>query len=412
MYSQAMAAEKNLVIQELKGTARENGAGAAPEKEEDVLLKCVYSLTSSLDIEQVLEEVLRELGAYFRAEHTYILILGDDMERTEYLKEWRRDGLPSKTSIPLALLQQIKNQMAVTDISKIAGIYPEETEILRAEGIFSFQVVSMDKVHNGISGYIGVENGARHMERTTVLHFVRHFVGYEIMRRRLHEKQEYLSYHDALTGLENRNSFLSYRDSLSEDTLISLGVVSADINGLKQLNTQYGHDYGDYMVKFTGRVMREKFKGGRIFRFAGDEFLAVFENLSQKAFSDCVEDMRVLMEASYPSSISLGAVWTDTEMSLEHAITRADERMLLAKQEYYRSSQNIAKHYDPAMLKKLLKDIQDGRYHMFLQPKAEISTCRIVGAEALVRYIDSDGKIVGPAQFIPQLEQAVNVLDA
>ncbi len=96
-------------------------------------------------------------------------------------------------------------------------------------------------------------------------------------------------------------------------------------------------------------------------------------------------------------------------MSLEHAITRADERMLLAKQEYYRSSQNIAKHYDPAMLKKLLKDIQDGRYHMFLQPKAEISTCRIVGAEALVRYIDSDGKIVGPAQFIPQLEQAGNV---
>ncbi len=105
-------------------------------------------------------------------------------------------------------------------------------------------------------------------------------------------------------------AYLTYRDSLSEDTLISLGVVSADINGLKQLNTQYGHDYGDYMVKFTGRVMREKFKGGRIFRFAGDEFLAVFENLSQKAFSDCVEDMRAAMEASYPSSISLGAVWT------------------------------------------------------------------------------------------------------
>ncbi|BFL45748.1 diguanylate cyclase [Lactonifactor longoviformis] len=409
MYSQVMAAEKNLVIQELKDTGRENAEEAGPEKEEDVLLKCVYSLTSSMDFEQVLEEILRELGTYFRAEHTYILILGDDMERTEYLKEWRRDGIPTKSSIPFELLQQIKNQMAVTDIGEIAGIYPEEAEILREQGISSFQVVSMDKVHNGIAGYIGVENGARHMERTTVLHSVRHFVGYEIMRRRLHEKQEYLSYHDALTGLENRNSYLAYRDGLSEDTLISLGVVSADINGLKQLNTQYGHDYGDYMVKFTGRVMREKFKGGRIFRFAGDEFLAVFENLSQKAFLDCVEDMRAAMEASYPSSISLGAVWTDTEMNLEHAITRADERMLLAKQEYYRSSQNIAKHYDPAMLKKLLKDIQDGRFRMFLQPKAEISTCRIVGAEALVRYADSDGKIVGPAQFIPQLEQAGNV---
>lgn len=379
------------------------------EESENILMQCICSFAASRDFDKVMERVLAKLGEYYRADHVYMITLTDEQDRIEYLKEWRKDGDSRNVSLPLEFLLRTKEQLAAADLNEIEGTDPGEYQRLKELGIHSFQIVPLKEAHIGILGYLAVENGARHMDDKVVLFSVGHFVEYEIMRRKLQDRQEYLSGHDALTGLENRNSYLTYRDSLSEDALISLGVVSVDINGLKQLNTQYGHDYGDYMVKFTARMMRDKLKGGRVFRFAGDEFLAVFENLSKETFDSCVGEMKAAMEAAYPSSISHGAVWTDNDMNLEECISRADERMLIAKQEYYKGAQNIGKRYDPAMLKRLVKDLEDGRFQMYLQPKAEIATCRIMGAEALVRYTEPDGRVVGPAQFIPQLEQSGNI---
>ena len=83
-----------------------------------------------------------------------------------------------------------------------------------------------------------------------------------------------------LTNLLNRNSYIQYSTSLKEDTLISLGVLSADINGLKKVNIAYGHDAGDRLVKQTADILKNQFYDSQVFRFAGDEFMVVSENLT------------------------------------------------------------------------------------------------------------------------------------
>ena len=78
-----------------------------------------------------------------------------------------------------------------------------------------------------------------------------------ILLQKMQKQQEYLSYHDDLTGLMNRNSFVRYMSDVQKKEHKSLGAVSVDINGLKNFNREFGHEYGDEVVIRVGEVLEE-----------------------------------------------------------------------------------------------------------------------------------------------------------
>lgn len=216
---------------------------------------------------------------------------------------------------------------------------------------------------------------------------------------------EQARYRDSLTGLLNRNSYLQYVDHLIPEALISLGIISLDINGLKYVNTHYGHAEGDQVVCRTAQVMQKVFYEAQVFRLAGDEFLVIYENFTAEAIEERIKALTEQVEKFHSYGVSSGFVWSSTEINMLAMTQESDERMMVAKRRYYKEVGVMAKHHDPKAEKALLEDITAGRYEMFLQPKASVLNNMVTGAEALVRYRDKNGTIVSPDRFIPGLEQ-------
>ena len=97
-----------------------------------------------------------------------------------------------------------------------------------------------------------------------------------------------LAYQDGLTGQGNRTAYLEHLDRAEQEKLQELGVVFLDINNLKKVNDQLGHDWGDRMIVSAAQVIAESFgKEGTVYRIGGDEFCVLIEGEnSQKRYQE------------------------------------------------------------------------------------------------------------------------------
>ncbi len=86
-----------------------------------------------------------------------------------------------------------------------------------------------------------------------------------------------LAYTDGLTNLNNRTAYLEQLEKYTAMDLVQLGIAFLDINNLKQINDNLGHEYGDELIIAAANVMRSSFgKYGKIYRIGGDEFCVLF----------------------------------------------------------------------------------------------------------------------------------------
>lgn len=161
-------------------------------------------------------------------------------------------------------------------------------------------------------------------------------IGNHLLLKRLH----ILSSRDMLTGLLNRNEMNYYIDALSigaQSLGKPVGVLFADLNGLKRTNDSLGHQTGDDLIRSATRVLRRVFRDEEIFRAGGDEFTvivvgATLDQMRQKA--------RLVMEYSREEERVSFAVGYHVEKdcrSVREALRLADERMYENKRAYYQA---------------------------------------------------------------------------
>lgn len=147
-----------------------------------------------------------------------------------------------------------------------------------------------------------------------------------------------LAYSDGLTNLGNRTAFLEQLDAYSKSHLPSLGVVFLDINNLKIVNDQKGHEMGDILIKEASDIIRNSFgKYGKCYRIGGDEFCVLLENENLKSiYEAALEDFRQLIvqtneNDSYSLEIQIAqgfSICTDTTREkIEETINQADQAM-------------------------------------------------------------------------------------
>lgn len=378
---------------------------------QEVLLRCAFSLMTSKDFERAIDSVLRQLAGYYGADCAFLVEFESGAEEWKQFymfpsdrKRTRKKQLPPDRAGTWHKWFISNNKLACENIEELKENFPDEYRRLKENGVHSIQAVVL-QADNEITGCLGIENPGKNRMDFDLLDSVKHFVINEMVKRNMQQDQEYLGYHDVLTNLLNRNSYIQYSTSLKEDTLISLGVLSADINGLKKVNIAYGHDAGDRLVKQTADILKNQFYDSQVFRFAGDEFMVVSENLTREVFRERIELVRMKVAESYAMGVSIGYAWADTEIRLDRLVAHADERMVIAKQNFYKREERESGRYNPHRMEGLKKVIQQGLFKMYLQPKAEISSGRVSGAEALVRFEDERLGIIGPDKFIPQLER-------
>ncbi len=169
----------------------------------------------------------------------------------------------------------------------------------------------------------------------------------------LYDKLADLMHDDPLTHVRNRVAYEKYKSSLEEKMLTNnecdFAIVLFDINNLKQINDNLGHELGDEYIKNCCRLICKVFKHSPVFRIGGDEFVAVLKGDDYNDRGELLDTFRSSMEAAQDSeslvdrvSIACGmAVMVgDTPEALNETFRIADERMYMNKAMMKKQMQN------------------------------------------------------------------------
>ena len=378
----------------------------------DTLVKSVMALNSNEDSYRTTRDILNNLAKHYGAQCACLIEL--DVYKGSLKEVYNCCGNIkcadlSKEEIYTKILRILhdKQRIFVKGSKSDEEVCEDTFARLHEDGLYGVYTSVLESEGKTV-GYLSMANPSKNRRDVMLFESIACILANDIIKRQNKEYQDYIKYHDDLTGLLNRNSYVDFVAGFSPDSTSSMGVLVADINGLRQINFVYGRERGDALVAFVGEVL-ESIPDSKAFRMSGDEFVLIGENLTLEAFQDRVKKVEALLDERYKDSVSTAYVWANGDINPDQLIVQADEKMLLIKQMFYRERERVTRYHDPHAERILIDDIKKGRYEMYLQPKAIVTTGEISGAEALVRYRDINGELVPPVRFIPQLEQTGDV---
>ena len=157
----------------------------------------------------------------------------------------------------------------------------------------------------------------------------------------LEKKLEMYAHTDMLTGLYNRNYLDEWIASSINPEMYPLCAVSADCDGLKNINDTYGHLIGDELLRLTASLFRVGLPEKAVmFRMGGDEFFIILPNTTQDECQKYIDSMkdtsRELLLKGRPISVSFGCCEVQSpSLSLMQAMDISDKRMYMEKSTKY-----------------------------------------------------------------------------
>ena len=153
-------------------------------------------------------------------------------------------------------------------------------------------------------------------------------------RKRTEEKLRYMLNHDTLTGLFNRAFFEEELARLERGRQFLLSIVMADIDGLKQVNDNYGHDAGDETLRRAAEVLRSTFRAeDLVARIGGDEFAVLLPHAPESVVDNTVERLRKAVISHNEQhgdpmlSLSIGTSTVHKGDAINIGKRKADQRM-------------------------------------------------------------------------------------
>lgn len=261
---------------------------------------------------------------------------------------------------------------------------------------------------------------------------ITHFIGVkeDITERKRYEKRlHHMATHDELTGLANRALLLErLAQSLHRayGTNRQVAVLLLDLDRFKVINDSLGHDFGDKLLGAVAKRLSKVVRAGDIIaRLGGDEFVVLLSEvdeastvawianqLLQRLTAPFIIDGREIMVTA-SMGICLSSPESDDGTTL---IRNADIAMYRAK-----SAGNNFAFYSPEMNRQIIETmelesalrlaLERKEFCLHYQPKVDLTSGRITGCEALVRWDHPLRGMVSPAEFIPLAEETGLIVD-
>jgi diguanylate cyclase (GGDEF)-like protein/PAS domain S-box-containing protein len=268
-----------------------------------------------------------------------------------------------------------------------------------------------------------------HNEEGKITNYVGVFSDVSAINQSLAELEQ-MSHFDPVTALPNRTLFherLQHSLELSKNTQLTIAVMVLDLDGFKTVNDSLGHSIGDLLLKqASSRFLSCVRSGDTVSRIGGDEFALILNDLRDPADAIIVSE-KLLSSFKKPFSLqganilltaSIGiSVSPQDSQTPEQLLKQADSAMYGAKE----SGRNNYRFYQPEMTQRaqqrldseyaLRRAVQNKEFEIWYQPKINLSTHTLVGAEALIRWRDPVRGLVPPTDFIPLAEQTGLITD-
>lgn len=243
-------------------------------------------------------------------------------------------------------------------------------------------------------------------------------------RKRVEQSIRHMAHHDALTGLPNRALFrdrLTHAMAQADRYHQKLAVMFLDLDRFKAINDTLGHNVGDQLLKIAAERLRSCVRDcDTVARLGGDEFTVIVEDIIEDHDAAAVAQ-KILDTLSQPFnlyghevfiSVSVGVtLYPSDDENADNLLRNADSAMYRAKEfgrnnyQFYVADMNV-KARERLMLESSLRRALDrGEFTLYYQPRVDLLSGRIIGAEALLRWRHPELGLVPPSEFIPILEE-------
>lgn len=242
--------------------------------------------------------------------------------------------------------------------------------------------------------------------------------------KRAEQRLRHLAAHDALTGLTNRSFFIAHLESAIEsarDESRELALFFLDLDRFKSVNDTAGHACGDTLLQSAAARLTDCIGPGDVIaRLGGDEFVILIDQrvegkriaLLAERLLQAMREPFDTVNGRYYLGVSIGvALYPHDGISGSDLLRSADAAMYRAKQngrnraQFYTAELNarLQRRY---MLENALRDARENNeLQLVYQPKYDLASHRIVGAEALLRWNSAKLGAISPVEFIPVAEE-------
>ncbi|WP_159695708.1 bifunctional diguanylate cyclase/phosphodiesterase [Massilia sp. 9I] len=245
-------------------------------------------------------------------------------------------------------------------------------------------------------------------------------------RKQAEEQLHHLAYYDELTGLPNRTLFARLVDQalmVAHRNDAAGCVLFVDLNRFKRINDTLGRRIGDDLLRQVAQRFRDTLRDEDVVaRLSGDEFaVGLFDIRQHFEATTVAQKLQAALDAPFMiggHDLRVGAsigisVYPQDGGEAETLLGLADIAMERAKQldanpdrsvAFYSQDMNQGMQERMRIESGLRQALGNGELTLYYQPKFEIGSDRIVGAEALVRWVHPERGIVPPGEFIPLAE--------
>jgi diguanylate cyclase (GGDEF)-like protein len=223
--------------------------------------------------------------------------------------------------------------------------------------------------------------------------------------------------------LPNRSyfqDFLGHALARAQREQSQVSLLFIDLDRFKHINDSQGHEVGDQVLRIVANRLGEQLRADDfVARLGGDEFAVILTHppasraarrVARKLNQVLAESFK-LGQRRYAIGASIGiSVYPDDGLDANTLLRQADLAMYQAKQrrsgfEYFSDELNRAAQQQLTLETGLRKALERDELALVYQPKVDLSSGRVVGLEALARWLTRSGTIIGPDQFIPVAEE-------
>lgn len=376
------------------------------DREKDVVYECMSAMLDADSFDTSIRSVLGYIGGYYCADRVYVLHLSDDGESVTMSYEW--------TNIEKRSIQQAVSGLSVDRMPLLGRCMRERAPVFLTrnktakggaaqaqngaaeDGMWYYTAVPCMR-DGRIEDFLCIENSREHPADAALFS--------ALLPRLLRERQRFQGQGTPAEGeadvcaieLPNLRDYMDVIHTFSSERYSSLGVVCLDVPGLSAINSRQGFEYGNRLLAFVCRTIQDIFSGNRLFRTWDAEFVALCPNTTQQVFSGRCARLQMRLQHRYPDTVRIGSTWADGVF--------AGKRLADEARTIMHSGHTGLPHTEHTGLAGTGLNAQTARFTVFFQPKVDIRTGALVGAEALARGVDEAGGIVPPVRFIEALER-------
>ena len=318
------------------------------------VLGAVLKLSDAKDFKAAMGEVIKDVRQICASDYCCILLMdqehrtvtplcedADDLNHLTFVESYIDERFYSmveswKDTIAGSNCLIVKNEQ---DMEIVRERNPIWHASLKQAGVNTIVLFPL-KSQNTLLGYLWATNfdPEDSVKIKEALELTSFLLGSEIGTYLLVDQLRFLSSRDMLTGVMNRNEMNNYVARLCDGEIgegSSVGVVFADLNGLKEVNDVQGHAAGDKLLKNASAALREVFDPMTIYRAGGDEFTIIMTGVTEDDVNNKISQLREVACKYENVVFAAGGYVVDDSRDVRTALHRADEAMYEDKKAYY-----------------------------------------------------------------------------